>query len=118
MSAVFKKCSGWYLNGSSLIQPASGTCSTDYFHPGLKGSNQGNLWPDLWVDEVAPHEKHVLEGAQKGFEITEGILAFVRESLWNCFLTVLVLPTTKISNMVAFPKGILQTPVQEVSVWS
>lgn len=56
---------------------------------------------------MALYASDVLEGTLKGFEITGGILAFDRESLQNCLLMVLALPTTKNSNLVAFPKSIL-----------
>lgn len=66
------------------LNPDSFWClATCYFHPCLKRSNPGNLWPDL-CNKVAPYAKHVLEETLKAFEITGGILAFDRESLQNC----------------------------------
>lgn len=53
---------------------------------------------------MVPYVKHMLEGIQKGLEITGDILAFDRDSLQNCFLTVLVLPTARSGNLIALQR--------------
>lgn len=81
---------GEQLNPAPPLVPAVLAIST------LLKINQENLWLSLCsVDKVALYTYHTLERILESFVITGGTLAFDRESLQSCLLTVPALPSSK-----------------------